>query len=150
MRAQLREWWSGRTVRERALLAVLGSIAAVMFVWLLAVRPLLDARAAAEARHTEAVILHSQIRQLTSSLAGAPAAPTPAEIRELAADAGLQPETEIRGEALHVRLPAVRSDVLFGWIESLEAEEGYTVSSLAVARNEDATLAADLVVASAS
>ena len=41
-------WWAARSVREKRLLAVAGSLLALVLAWFLLVRPLMDARSTAD------------------------------------------------------------------------------------------------------
>jgi general secretion pathway protein M len=48
-------WWATRTLREKRLLLFMTALLALVLIWFVIIRPLLDARAAAEQRLNAAV-----------------------------------------------------------------------------------------------
>ena len=55
-------WYRGRSLREQRLILIMGTLFALVFLWLLVIRPLGDALAGAKARHAEAVIERAEAR----------------------------------------------------------------------------------------
>ncbi len=144
-------WWSARSARERTMLAGLAGIALLLIGWMLVVRPLLDWRSAAEARHGDAVQAASEAEMLAGRLgAGGGAVPDAEMVRGLATAAGFAAEVREANGGVSVKIAAARSDLLFGWIESLENRHGLRVIAADIARNTDATLSADLVLGGAA
>lgn len=146
-------WWWSRTDRERQMLAVMALIAAVVFVWLLVVRPAWAWREAAAERRAEArttlLQIDAGVRRLPKSPNAAAAArtiPTDIEplIRQSAEAAGLVITTGMDSSGgLGFRADKMTSVQLFSWLMTLKAEHGLEVSRLAVVENADATLQVD-------
>ncbi len=61
-------WWATRTLREKRLLLAMAAVLALVLIWLLVIRPLLDARAAAEQRLNAAVTELARARAEVAAL----------------------------------------------------------------------------------
>lgn len=91
------DWWLGRTVRERWLIAAMLAILLPLLAWLLVARPLVVALDAAQQRHVAAVRQHGQVLAQVAQLKAAPriaggpstGAPIALRITEAAAQASL-------------------------------------------------------------
>lgn len=140
-------WWSGRTVRERRLLAVMAALFLAVLVWLAVVRPVLGWRSGAADRAVAAAESLAEVRLAVAALdpprasAGAPAEGLDPLIRRTAEAAGLEVVTAMSpsGE-LGFQLSRVGSGPLFTWLTALESDHRLTVCSLGVMENADATL----------
>lgn len=154
MRAELITMWSGRSPRERWLLAGAGVLVALMLAWLLIVRPLTDARVSALQRRAEAAKTYAETHALAAELerlraekqSFAPVMPLRA-IGEAAAAAGFAPRTlEEEGResgAVRLVIDAVRPQAFFGWVAEME-QRGLVVFRLIARPNADNTLAVEV------
>lgn len=144
-------WWSGRSVREQRMLAVMGVLVAALLVWLLVVRPAWAWRETAAERRIEAtadlVRIESGLAARDPAQAKASGAPgmTLAEVEQAArsaAEATGLPVTlsvdETGGIAFDA--PGVTSAALFGWLATLKAEYAVDAVDLTVIENADVTL----------
>lgn len=147
-------WWAVRTPREKRLLLALAAVALLVLVWLLVIRPITDARAAAEARLNAAVTELARARaeaataQPRSGAAGAPV-PLPLDgfLMTAGAEAGLT-NLQVIGDGparATLTLANVRPQAFFGWIGQLEAR-GLSVESLSARPNSDQTIAVEAVL----
>jgi len=133
------------------LIGIAAVLLAALLAWLLVLRPLAGARAAAleEARTAQAQL--AQARALAAAIRARPAAPAGPVIdlvgRRLA-EAGL---TAIRldaqgpGQAM-VEIAAVNGRLLIGWAAALEARDGLVVDELDASRNADQSVRARLLI----
>lgn len=154
----LKQWWRGRSLREQRLLLVMLALVAVTFLWLGLYRPIQDARAAARARHAEAVIALGEAEAQAAALKALAARPAPPLAGPLAgivtaaaqeagfAAATVAPQGERRAS---VSIPSARPAALLAWIAGLEAR-GIVVETLSARANSDPTLAVDLVLSAAA
>jgi general secretion pathway protein M len=146
---RLRQWWEGRTLRERRMLAAMAILAAAVAVWLGAVRPALawreaaaEARATAEADH---VAVLAALARTASAKAG-PDAPADARglepiIRQAAEASGLEITTGMdESGRLGFRIAQGSTAAVFGWLAALKTTHGLDVTRLGVVENADATL----------
>jgi general secretion pathway protein M len=151
MMAAFSPWWRQRSGREQMLIGIAAVLLAALLAWLLVLRPLAGARAAAleEARTAQAQL--AQARALAAAIRARPAAPAGPVIdlvgRRLA-EAGL---TAIRldaqgpGQAM-VEIAAVNGRLLIGWAAALEARDGLVVDELDASRNADQSVRARLLI----
>lgn len=141
MRA-LKDWFAGRTVRERRLIALMGLVAVFVCGWLLVIRPLLDAEAAARARHLAAVERLGAVRNRMDALAatsgqriaaGRAAGAVDLYVAQSAAEAGftLDRNDPAGVDRTSVAIATARPTALFGWLSGLEGS-GITVDQLSV------------------
>lgn len=141
--ALVRDWYVGRSARERWLLAIMLAIAIPLLAFLLVYRPLVNSIEEAQQRHVAAVRNHglvlARIAQLDSaqrpSATAAPAgnAPLSLQITEAAAQAGVSlSANEPRGDAstLITLAPAAPTAAL-RWLRQLEGR-GIIVRELAI------------------
>jgi len=142
----LAAWWQERSLREQRLLYVMFALLALLFVWLLIVRPLGDALDAARTRHAAAVIAlaEAKARAGTASAAAprsASAGPVDSLIGRTANEAGFANAriTAMGPARAQVVIEAARPQALFGWIGRLEAQ-GLIVDSLVARTNPDRTV----------
>lgn len=142
-------WYRGRSRREQRLLLVMAALFALVFVWLLVIRPLNNGLADARARHADAVIEQGEARAQAEALvslrkSGGAALTQPVEaiVARTAGEAGFQ-LSRLQAEpggATSIGIEAARPQALFGWVEALE-RQGVIVSSLSATANADRTLA---------
>jgi len=143
-------WWRARSARERNLLLVMTVLAAIVFGWLLVIRPLADSLDAAKARHGEAVVAlgEAKARDETRRVgADAPVVPLPIDslLAPAAAEAGF-PAARVAGQgpaAATVAIDAARPQALFGWVARME-RRGLVVERLRAQANPDRTLAVEI------
>ncbi len=149
MTDSLKLWWRTRTLREQRLLLAMTAIAAIVFAWLLVIRPLGDALSDARERHGDAVVALAEARAQASLIAGLeqgePAAlggPVDAIVASAATEAGFQvSRIERQGAvAATVVMDTVRPQAFFAWIARL-ADRGLAVERLTASTNSDQTLA---------
>lgn len=148
MIATLARALSGRSPRERGLLALLVVLALpVAFVGMV-VLPLIDAHAAARAELDTARAQRAwyQARQAEIALLPVPGAPQPVDhpapvglggIETRLIDAGLRPSVRLlqnaQGGAVSIELQAVPFDALMAWLD-LVGQGGYAVAALRLTR----------------
>lgn len=142
------QWWEGRTVRERRMLAVMLAILVGVAAWLAVVRPAWAWREAAAARRERAVATATEARRDLARLAPRGLdRPAPAEgleplVRRTAAAAGLDAVLAMdAGGGLGFRLASVSSGAGLTWLAALEADHGVRLCRLGVIENADATVA---------
>jgi len=148
-------WWAARSVRERRLLLVMLSLLLLVLLWFVLLRPLMDARAAAEQRLNAAVTdlarARAEVAALKQRAASAAASPVPAQIDAfLMQSGGEQGFTNLQVVAngpgrVSITLPQVRPAPFFGWIGQLEAQ-GMAVESLSARPNPDQTISVQAVL----
>jgi general secretion pathway protein M len=148
-------WWAARSVREKRLLLAMTALLALVLIWFLVVRPLLDARAAAEQRLNAAVTelarARAQVAALQQQAAGANARPVAGPLDAfLMQSGGEQGFTNLQAVAsgpgrVSITMPQVRPAPFFGWIGQLEAR-GLVVESLSARPNPDQTIAVQAVL----
>jgi general secretion pathway protein M len=155
MMAMISPWWAQRSGRERRLLGVMLVLLAALLVWLLLLRPLASARAAAQADAVAAAAQLAQGQALAAAIKARPAA-TPAPVLDVLnrrlAEAGLRPErleAQGPGQAL-VEIAAINGRLLIGWASALEQQDGLVIEQLEAARNPDQSVRARLLVRSAA
>lgn len=155
MMASITPWWNQRSGREQLLLALAAALLAALLGWALILRPLADARTAAQA---EARLAQAQLAQARALAAAIRARPTPpaGPVHELIgrrlAEAGLSPsrlEAQGPGQAL-VDIAAINGRLLIGWAAALEQRDGLVVDELEATRNADQSVRARLLIRKAS
>lgn len=143
-------WWRGRTLREQRLLLVMFALAAIVLGWLLVVRPLSDARTAAQQRHDAAVVALAEARARAEAAGRrqgprtAVALPVDATVSRTATEAGFA-SARIASQgaaAASIAIDAARPQAFFGWVAQLE-RQGLAVASLRARANQDRTLAVE-------
>lgn len=129
-------WYAGRSQREQVLLAGLGVLLIGAALWLLVLRPLLDARANAIGRIAayEGVIVRVKtagpLRPGVAGLSG----PLQTAIPAQAATFGIVPASVTPdGEAATVAVTNARYDSVIPWLAGLEGS-GATLSSVRIER----------------
>ena len=143
-------WWASRTLREKRLLLVMSLLLLLVLLWFAVIRPLLDARAAAEQRLNAAVTELARARaevaalsQQAASTSGSPVGgPLDAFLMQSAGEQGFTNLQAVANGPGHVAitLPQVRPAPFFGWIGQLEAR-GLVVETLSARPNQDQTIA---------
>jgi general secretion pathway protein M len=128
-------WYAARSRREQIMLAFLGGLLIVAALWLLVLRPLLDARAASVSRI--AAYEEVMVRVRTGGPPGASVAPLegPLEtaIPTQAAAFGIVPTVAMEGEVATVTVSEGRYDSLIPWLAALESS-GTVLSSVELQR----------------
>ncbi len=150
-------WWSERSAREQALLLVAAALALAVLLWLALLRPAARHAAQAQAAAAQAAAQLGEVRRLaaargTGAVPVRPLAePLQALVARRAGEAGLSLASLESPDAARVTvaITAVRPVVLFPWLDALEARDGLRVETLAVARNDDASLAVRATLAHA-
>lgn len=155
MTALVLPWWRERSRREQVLLLIMAALLLAIILGLGVLRPLARARADAAERFAVATTALGDVRSMTTAIRAAevrtrPAGATPTieRVGSRATAAGLTTE-QLGSEAdgrVTMRVPAVKPAMLLRWIAELEAEDGIIVDRLAVTRNGDQTVAADLAL----
>jgi general secretion pathway protein M len=145
----LRSWWRTRTSREQKLLLAMMALAALVFAWLLIIRPLGDALSRARERHGDAVLAVAEARAQARAITGlrrtAPAQltmPLDSLLNRSATEAGF-PVTRVereRGNQATITIQPVRPQALFAWVSQMEARNGLVVERLTANTNNDQTL----------
>lgn len=142
------QWWDGRSLRERRMLAVMLLLIAATAVWLGVARPVFGWRAAAAEDRARAEAEHvavlGAVARLEPAKGAAPAADArglePA-VRETAEAAGLTITTGMDASGrLGFRIDRGSTAAVFGWLASLKTAHGLDPVSLGVIENADATL----------
>lgn len=148
-------WWETRSQREKRMLLALAAVLAFVLVWLLVIRPILDARAAAEAQLNAAVTdlarARSDALRLSQSRTGPGGAPVPLPLdgflMTAAAEAGLTNAVVVGDGATRatLTLPSVRAQAFFAWIGQMEMR-GLVVESMSTRPNRDQTITVEAVL----
>jgi general secretion pathway protein M len=155
MMAGLSPWWHQRSSREQLLITIAGALLAALLAWLLILRPLGQARAAAQEAAQAAQGQLAQTRALVAAIRARPAPPA-GPVHELLgrrlAEAGLTPsrlEAQGPGQAL-VEIAAINGRLMIGWASALEQRDGLVVDELEATRNADQSVRARLSIRKAS
>jgi len=148
----LREWFGGRSLREKRLLVVMVALLAVTLVWAGIVRPVGDALSSTEERHAAAVVRLGEAEAAVTAIraGGRPAALGTSladAVRARADQAGfpLQDLNEDGPDRVRVRVPTARPGALTRWLAAMEAG-GILVEQATLTDNGDRSVAAQLVL----
>lgn len=144
----LLQWWQGRTLRERRLLAAMLALLAATALWLLVVRPANAWREAASGRRALAEAAAATVARDLDRLAtpGRPPAGASSEgleplVRRTAEGAGLAPVLAMGADGgLGFQLASAPSGPALAWAASLETDHGLRLCRLSVVENADATV----------
>jgi general secretion pathway protein M len=149
--AGVMRWWTQLSRREQILVAVMLALLTGIGLWLGVLRPLAAMREEIATRQVAATAAIDEVtamgRQIKSARAEAvPALPLLERVKVSADAAGLTLEQlQKAGDgSVTLRIAAVRSPALLGWLGELETRQGIIVERLSAVRNDDATLAVDL------
>jgi general secretion pathway protein M len=148
-------WWSARSLRERRLLIAMAALLTLVFVWLLVIRPLMDARAAADQRLNAAVTdlarARAEAAAATQVTAGPNNNPVPLPVDGFLMQSGNeQGFTNLSvvadgASGARISMANARPQAFFGWIGQLEAR-GLVVESMSARANADQTIAVEAVL----
>lgn len=147
-------WWEARTAREKQLVLAAAVLLALLMVWVAIVRPIADARAAAEQRLNLAVAELAKARADAAALrqarpAGGAPVPLPLDgfLMTAGSEAGLTNLVVIGDGPARATatVPNVRPQAFFGWLTQLEAR-GIIVESLSARPNSDQTIAVEAIL----
>lgn len=138
-------WWRSRSPRERALIGLLGVVAAAIVYWQFLWAPLRSAADAAERRHAAAVAdaraIEAAAARLSTQATADPGSERSlrAEVSSLAAASGLtlsrlQPEG---GGALTVWIEPAPPGAVFGFVARLSQERGIEPTRISVEKAGD-------------
>lgn len=138
----LREWFAGRAVRERRLIALMGLVALFVLGWLLVIRPLLDAEAAGRERYAASIERLGAVRERMAALAatdgrrvaGARAiGAVDLFVAQSAAEAGftLDRNAPAGADRTDVAIATAKPTAVLGWLNGLE-ERGVAVDQLSI------------------
>ncbi|WP_310475130.1 type II secretion system protein GspM [Sandarakinorhabdus sp.] len=154
MMAIFSPWWAQRSDRERMLFGLMLVLLAALLVWLLLLRPIAGARAAANAEAGAAATRLAQGEALAAAIKARPAAssaPVLDTLNRRLGEAGLQParlEAQGPGQAV-LEIAAINGRLLIGWATALEQRDGLVIEQLEATRNPDQSVQARLLVRSA-
>ncbi|WP_428149902.1 type II secretion system protein GspM [Brevundimonas sp.] len=129
-------WMASRSRREQAMIAFLGGLIIIAVVWLLILRPLLDARAAAIGRIAAYEQVMVDVRTAGGAVSTSTAAlsgPLQEAIPVQAATFGIVPTITGDGDSAEVSVTGARYDAVIPWLAALEAS-GATLSSVNIRR----------------
>ncbi len=149
-------WWRDRSVREQWLIGVMVLMLVVVIAWLGIIRPLGAAREAAAARRTTAIMALGDVSAMARGIRSAESRRSNSSVPLIelvsgrASEAGLTTERLEKGGDGRVttRIAAIKSGALLCWIANLETRDGVVVDRLSITRNDDETVAADLILQS--
>jgi general secretion pathway protein M len=149
-----RDWWMGRSERERWMLGVMFALIGVLILWLAIIRPIDSARTSAQLRLDAATTDAGRIAAVAEGVRRARVSTPPALTGTLAATVGqaaeangftlarLDPQANDR---VTIAISTARSPALFTWLGVLE-KQGVIVDKLTLRTNSDATLAVEGVL----
>ncbi|MFN3352478.1 MAG: type II secretion system protein GspM [Brevundimonas sp.] len=145
--AKARDWFSGRSVRERRMLVVMGVALALFIAWFGVAAPILGFRADAARDLARAQADHALLSSLSGRGAANAGGRSAAEIQNIAgaaaSSAGVVASfTPEENGAVRFAVTGSRTGPLFSWLADLEAA-GLSVRELGVTENADATLEAE-------
>lgn len=151
---ELRDWFAGRSLRERRLILVMLGLAAVTLVWAAVIMPVRNGLSSTRARYTDAVVRLGEAQaglaqvKAAQRRAGPPLAGALADaVRTSAQGAGLTLSTLDPDGADRVRagVASARAGVLTAWIAGLEGS-GVLAEAVTVAGNGDGTVNAQMTL----
>ena len=141
MIVRVRQWYGGRTQRERWLLLAMAALAAPVLLWILLLRPLAGAEEQALERHLEAVDRHGRVLVLAEAIEAGPSRARIARdvdlqllVTEAAGLAGVAlTDVAVSGpDSVSVTLTNSSAPAATEWLRSLEAR-GLVVEELRLA-----------------
>jgi general secretion pathway protein M len=123
-------WYAARSQREQILLAGLGVLLAGTILWLLILRPLLDARAASVARISayEEVMVRVRTAGPPGLMVAGLDGPLETAIPTQAATFGVVPTVTMAGDVATVTVAEGRFDSLIPWLSALETSGAILLS----------------------
>lgn len=136
----MKNWWVNHSLAERRLMAGLGLIALVVFLWLGLFRPLNDGLSNGWERQGAALDRYASVRSKVAELRQKPARQTPVErapieqlVSQSAAEAGftLDRANQQGAGKLAVSISAARVGPLLQWISGLESA-GIAVQTISI------------------
>lgn len=149
----LKEWFDGRSLRERRLLLVMVALAAVTIVWGVMIRPVRNGLSSSRERYTDAVIRLGTAQAGLTQVKALQRRATPlsaplADIVRARADAAGFTLASLDVEApgrIRTAIATARAGALMQWISGLEAE-GILVDSLSVSGNGAGSVTATMTL----
>ncbi len=153
MIATLKDWFEGRSAREKQMLVVMAALFVVTLLWALYL-PIDDALSSAKTRHTDAVIrfgeTQARVRAIEGLRKNGPPqwdGPLDSVIRDRASDAGfdLASVAPAPGGGVQIAIAKAKPAALLGWIAVLESG-GILVDSLSATDNGDKTVAVQMTL----
>ncbi len=151
---RVRDWWQGRSDRERWMLGVMLALLAILVLWFAIIAPLNRARAAAEQRLSVATEDAGRVAAAAGAMkiARRDAQPMlnvalPVAIGQAAEANGftLARLDPIGGDRATIGISTARGPALFTWLNALE-KQGVIVEKLTLRTNSDGTLAVEGVL----
>lgn len=143
----VRNWWSGRSLREQRLLMVMGALIAGIVLWFGVITPSLNWRADAAERRAEAEADLALIEAGTARIAGGDSSMGADQVQAAArraADAGgVNAVFNPLDDGVGFSINGASTATLFGWLATLHSEHGIEARVLTVSENADATLNAE-------
>jgi general secretion pathway protein M len=148
----MRNWFAGRSLRERRMIRVILALLAVTIVWGGIILPVRDGLSSARERHADAVVRFAQTQSAVDLLRSAgrrvPLTGTLADTLRLRAEAAgfaLASVDEAGASRVHATIQAAKPAALGRWFAGLESN-GILVESATWRDNGDGSVAADFVV----
>lgn len=149
----LRDWWDGRTPRERILLGVLGALVAAMLLWLLVWRPVNSYLESGRTAQGEALDRLAQTQAMVADAKRFGAAPASgaldvrAVVNQSAIEAGFTLAKNEPGQSgsVSMAIASAKSRALFLWLGALE-RQGIIAQTASMRANGDGTVAFDAVL----
>jgi general secretion pathway protein M len=147
--SSLRDWWAGRTERERRLLLVLGVVLGALIYWFGLVAPARSAAQSAELRHAgrdaELAEIEAGLGQLQALErargGGRLSEPLEPTLRRTAAETGVGISAiQSTGAGVSARSETVAPGAFFRWIALLQRQYGVRVAELVLLKNPDGSL----------
>jgi general secretion pathway protein M len=154
MIANLRNWFDGRSLREKRLLLAMGALAILTIVWGGIIRPVTDGLSSARERYAGAVVrlgnTQTRVAAVQALQQNRPAVlsgPLEAAVRARADSAGfpLSAATPIDNNRVQIAINSARPAALLAWIAELEGA-GILVDTLNVTNNGDKTVAVQMTL----
>lgn len=134
-----KSWWSGHSVAERSLIAVLGLAMAIIFLWLAVWRPVTDGLEAGWARQGAALDRYGSVRAKVAALKAAPArsgadrGPIEQVVSQTASEAGFTLD-RVGGQGagqMSISIASAKTGPLLTWLSRIEAA-GIAVQSMSI------------------
>ncbi len=147
-------WWNNLSVRERALVAVAGVLAAGLVLSLLVIGPLVNWNSAAERKASQArdtyelTAAAAAVSGSASSSAAVNATPLRQAVIATAGNIGIELVRigSVTDATIEIQTAPTDADTLFGWFDELERRYGIFVTFADMTRGEAGRINAQVLV----